>query len=314
MEDRLRTIEREHGVFLRSELRDLGYDDQAVRTALRLRIWVRVRHGAYCFYDTWAQADAVQRHLIRARAVMRSLDGRVVLSHVSSLVVQDIPVWGADLSKVHVTRVDGASGRVEGDVVHHAGDLTAAEVVDVLGMRTTSPTRAVLEAGTVLSVESSLVSIDAALHAGLTTADELRAGFERMEGWPGTQALQLTVRMADAGAASPGESRSRYLFWTQNLPAPQTQYSVVDAEGELIGITDFAWPEHGVLGEFDGKVKYGRLLKPGQDPGDVVFSEKRREDRLREVTGFVVLRLVWAELATPVATGRRFGKYLGRAA
>src|SRR3712207_8138753 len=32
---------------------------------------------------------------------------------------------------------------------------------------------------------------------------------------------------------------------------------------------------------FRSKVKYGRLLKPGQDPGDAVFEEKRREDAMR---------------------------------
>ena len=40
-----------------------------------------------------------------------------------------------------------------------------------------------------------------------------------------------------------------------------------------------------MFGEFDGRVKYGRLLKPGQDPGEVVFAEKRREDLIRGVTG-----------------------------
>jgi hypothetical protein len=50
-------------------------------------------------------------------------------------------------------------------------------------------------------------------------------------------------------------------------------------------------------GEFDGKVKYGRALRPGQDPGDAVFDEKRREDALRD-QGLQVVRWVWAELAT----------------
>jgi hypothetical protein len=39
--------------------------------------------------------------------------------------------------------------------------------------------------------------------------------------------------------------------------------------GNLIGITDFGWPRRGLVGEFDGKVKYGRLphLKPGLPNG-----------------------------------------------
>jgi len=57
-----------------------------------------------------------------------------------------------------------------------------------------------------------------------------------------------------------------------------------------------AWPELGVYGEFDGKVKYGRLLKPGQDPGEAVFAEKRREDEVRRATGGTMIRWVWDEL------------------
>ncbi|HEY0698007.1 MAG TPA: hypothetical protein VGD43_09375 [Micromonospora sp.] len=46
------------------------------------------------------------------------------------------------------------------------------------------------------------------------------------------------------------------------------------------------------MGEFDGRVKYGRLLRPGQDPGDAVFAEKMREDAIRD-TGLRVVRWVW---------------------
>lgn len=311
MDDRLRSIERAHGVFLRSEARDGGYDDKAVRTALKLRLWHRVRHGAYCSYDAWTAADAEQRHLIRARAVLRSMHGRVALSHATSLIAQGIAVWGADLSRVHVTRIDGGVGRVDRDVVHHEGGLSGDDLVTRHGMLMTSPGRAVLEACTVLSVESGLVSMDSALHQGRVSPDELTAGHRLFEHWPGGQKLQLVLRMADGRAESPGESRSRYLCWSQGLPAPELQFPVRDEHGELVGVTDFAWPDHGVLGEFDGRVKYGRLLKPGQEPGDVVFEEKVREDRLREVTGFTMGRLVWADLGRPVTTAARLAGLLG---
>ncbi len=314
MDERLRTVERTQGVFLRSEVRDLGYDDKALRQALRHQMWKRVRHGAYCFHDTWAAADPAGRHLIRARAVMRSLGGRVALSHTSALVAQKIAVWGADLSRVHVTRIDGGVGRIDGDVVHHEGTLSDGDLVLDRGMLMTGPARSVLEAGTVLSVESGLVSMDSALHQELITPGQLHERYPFFARWPGAQRLQLVVRLADPGAASVGESRSRYLFWTQNLPAPKLQFHVYDEYGVLVGITDFAWPEHRMLGEFDGKVKYGRLLKPEQEPGDVVFEEKRREDLLREVTGWGMGRLVWGDLSRPAKTGARFAKLLGIAA
>ena len=51
----------------------------------------------------------------------------------------------------------------------------------------------------------------------------------------------------------------------------------------------------GAVGEFDGEVKYGRLLRAGQSPGDVVFAEKVREDRIR-ATELGMARWAWDEL------------------
>ena len=69
---------------------------------------------------------------------------------------------------------------------------------------------------------------------------------------------------------------------------------------------DFAWPELRVVGEFDGRVKYGKYLAPGESEGDAVFVEKIREDRIRD-EGWRVVRWVWAELAAfgPVAVRLR---------
>jgi hypothetical protein len=62
--------------------------------------------------------------------------------------------------------------------------------------------------------------------------------------------------------------------------------------------------EFRTLGEFDGKIKYGRLLKPGEQPGDVVWREKLREDALRRL-GWEVVRWTWAELMNPALLDRR---------
>jgi hypothetical protein len=58
---------------------------------------------------------------------------------------------------------------------------------------------------------------------------------------------------------------------------------------------DFCWDDQRTVGEFDGKIKYGRLLKPGQPIEEVLFEEKRREDALRDL-GWQIVRWLWAEL------------------
>jgi hypothetical protein len=66
-------------------------------------------------------------------SVMRSLGPRAALSHTSSLVMQNVPVWAANLEVVHVTRLDGGVGRTEAGVHHHEGELGDAELVTTAG-------------------------------------------------------------------------------------------------------------------------------------------------------------------------------------
>jgi hypothetical protein len=101
-------------------------------------------------------------------------------------------------------------------------------------------------------------------------------------------------------------------MWTQHLPEPELQFEVRDQWGNLLGVTDFAWPEYGVLGEFDGMIKYGRLRKKGETAGQAVEREKKREDRLREETGWFMVRLIWKELFEPTVTAAKIRRQLER--
>ena len=67
---------------------------------------------------------------------------------------------------------------------------------------------------------------------------------------------------------------------------------------------DVAWEADRVVGEFDGRMKYGRLLRPGQDPGEAVFEEKRREDAIRD-EGWDVVRWTWPDLKDAQRLGER---------
>ena len=112
-------------------------------------------------------------------------------------------------------------------------------------------------------------------------------------GWPGAPQARHVVAVADGGSDSVGESRSRVAILRAGLPAPVLQWPV-HGNGRVFQ-ADFGWPELCTIGEFDGMVKYGRLLKPGQDPADVVVAEKLREDEIRDL-GLRVVRWVWAEI------------------
>ncbi|WP_244929534.1 hypothetical protein [Nocardioides sp. W7] len=303
--DPLHIIAGSQGFFTRQHALRAGFDDREIAAQVRQRQWTRFRRGYYAITPIWDSLDPRERHLVRARAVLDSLGAAVALSHVSAVLAHGVVDWGLDLDRVHVTRLDGGAGRVEGDVVHHEGVCIDGDVVEVDGLLVVRPERCVLEAGSMATPEVALALFDDALRLGLFDHETLIECHQLLQFWPRMRRLHVPVHMADGRSGSVGESRGRWFFRAEGVPAPALQFEVVDETGSLIATCDWGWPGHGLLGEFDGRLKYGRLLAPGQEPGDVVFAEKRREDLVREITGFRMIRIVWSDYDRPRLLGKR---------
>ena len=79
-----------------------------------------------------------------------------------------------------------------------------------------------------------------------------------------------------------------------------------------VALVDFAWPELGVFMEFDGRVKYEDLLRPGERASDVVLRERDRERLICETTGWVCVRVSWADLARPARLAARIRAAMNR--
>lgn len=309
--EELRTLHDDQ-VFLRGEALEHGYRDEDLVHGLRGGLLVRIRHGAYTFTDVWAAADDAARHSLRAHAVLRSHQAPITLSHTSAAVEHGLRLFRPDLSKVHVLTRGARLARTTGDVVYHRGDYTDDDFVFVNGCWTVEPVLAGLQTASLTDIAGGMVVLDSVIDLDMGSLDDIHAGFERIAGHPFSRRLQITVRLVRKGSNSVGESLSRHLMWTQRLPEPELQFEVRDEWGRLIGITDFAWPEHGLLGEFDGMTKYGRLRKEGETPGEAVEREKNREDRLREETGWLMVRIIWSQLFAPGATAARIRRQLQR--
>lgn len=300
-----------HGVFLRAEALSYGYCDRDLVAALRDKAIVKVRHGAYVSAEQWTTSDPDERFRLRGNAVLLRHGTKVALSHTSGAAHLGLRLWNVDLGRVHVTRLDGGPSRVHRDVVYHAGAWTPDDVFETEHGLVLSPVRSALGTASLHPVEQGVVVLDSLLDLDLATHDELHAAHRAIRRWPHSARLEMSVRLAQPGAESVGESRMRMLCFFEHLPRPILQFEVYDAADNLLGTTDFAWPDHGLLGEFDGKVKYGRFLRPGELPGDAVFREKVREDLMREATGCSFIRFVWANLATRRETGHRLRRALG---
>ena len=291
-----------HGLFLRRDFLGAGGTPQALARLVQHGVVHRVRHGAYTSTDQWKAADEVARHVLTARAVLRTARCDAALSHVSALAVHDAPLWNLPLNISHLTRFDGRPGRREAGVAQHGSVLLPEEVFEISGTPVTSPTRTAIDLTSMTDLEHSLVVLDWFLHQGLTTKAQLHDCADRFLFRPGSLTTDLAVSLADPRVESVGESRCRCLFWHQGVAMPQSQVEVHDAAGRLIGRVDFAWPDRKVFLEFDGASKYVEYLRPGQTTVDVVLAEKAREERVCEATGWRCIRLTWTDLASPART------------
>ena len=303
---------RHSGVVMREQALAAGYTAAEIDRRRRTRAWVPIRRGAYVNRAAWEAMTPVQRHLAYVHAVVQSLDVPAVVSHQSAVVAHDLPTWNLDLSLVHVTRGDLHSPRVEAGVHHHAGSLLDEDVDKVGGIEVTAPARTAIDTSREAPFEPSVVVADAMLHRGLVDKASMLDRLDRMRDWPGTCNSGRVVEFADGLAESVGESRARVLFDALGFPRPILQKVITLPSGVQVARSDFSFEEYDTLGEFDGRIKYGRLLKPDEYPGDVVWREKKREDRLRDL-GYEVCRLIWAELQNRSAVAERFRAAFARA-
>jgi hypothetical protein len=273
-----------------------GWSDDELSRLVRTGELGRLRRGAYVHGTL--PVDAAARHHLLIRVTLAGLHRPAVVSHQSAAVLLGLPLWDVPLDRVHVTRRPRAwndTGRV---LCCHVARLRDDEVVEIDGVQVTDPVRTALDLARALPHEAAVVVLDAALRLGLIAHDELRARLFDIAGASGSRSAARAVVFADGRSESVGESRSRVILHRWKLGPSALQFEVRSAEGGLIGRTDFAWEEHRLVGEFDGRVKYGRLLQPGQDAGDAVFREKRREDEIRDA-GWGVVRWTWSDLHRP---------------
>ncbi|WP_248581804.1 type IV toxin-antitoxin system AbiEi family antitoxin domain-containing protein [Nocardioides sp. InS609-2] len=299
MDPRLHALIELHGVFLRKEAVELGYHDHAIASYVRRGMWVRVRRGAYVFGVAWDRLSEADRYAVLCRAGLRQARTGAVLSHLSALNAYGAPLWDQPFDIVHLTRRDRRTGRKEAGIQQHRGVLLPQDVTERNGVPTVVPVRAALEIITLTNVEHAVVEIDWLLHNRHTTLDALRTRYQQMTHWPHTLRAELVLRLVDGRSESVGESRARYLCWTQGLPAPVPNYPILGPDGSEIARVDLAWPELGVFLEFDGKVKYQRYLADDEDVTECVLREKERESMICELTGWRCIRIVWADLYRP---------------
>jgi len=308
---------------LRSRQDLLAHDwtERAIERAVREGRLRPIRRGWYLATDDWSGLWPEGAHLAHVLAVARDSRGGAVMSHLSAAVLWGLPVYRAPLQRVHMT-VPPASRISSGpDVWRHTAPLAAGDVVMRHGIRCTSLERTVFDVVRTTRSETAVACADAAERAMTLRGREWdldekeswrRALADRVDAATGARGIRQARRilaLADGRAQLPGESVSRLQLVRLGFAVPDLQVRVPGPDGTDYFV-DFALRDVRAFGEFDGEGKYtDEALRRGMSVEAVMLAEKRREDWIRGVTQWRLVRWGDEHCATPAKLAARLRSF-----
>lgn len=295
-------------LLLAKDLAALGIESGELRSRTKDGSLLHLRRGAYAKPSDRTDRDD---HLLLVRSALAFAGSESVVSFGSAAVLHDLPVPAAALQRVHVTKIRNSGGRRRPGLHVHVAPLTRAEIVAIDGLPVTSLDRTFVDLARGIALYDAVAAGDVALRRGMSPTDVV-GQLESSKRRQGIRNARRAARFIDARSESYAESKSRVIMVEQGLPVPELQVEIAGPDGFEARV-DFLWQDAMVVGEFDGAMKYGRSLRPGEDLGEAVFREKIREDRLREL-GYIVVRWVWADLLHPERLAARIRRALEIAA
>ncbi|MFD6256789.1 hypothetical protein ACFWF7_30405 [Nocardia sp. NPDC060256] len=290
-----------------------GFSDGELRRLTAQRSWLRVRPGSYVLPEAYGAMDREARYQVLVHATAGHLSAPAAISHQSSAAVHGLPLWGLPLDRVHVTR-QRSSGGHRGKHLHvHCAPVRDADVTQVGSLLVLSPARTIADIARTVGLQEAVVIGDAAGRQFGISHESFCQALTYAAGRPGYRAALRAIGLLDGRSESVGESRSRVVLSALDLPVPELQTTILDDAGRFVARVDFCFEERGIIGEFDGKVKYGGDLNPNENPATTLYREKLREDLLRDL-GWEVVRWTWSDLDTPTILDTRFRRAVARTA
>lgn len=261
-----------------------------------------VRRGSYVRTSEWDALFVEGKLITLARAVdarRRSPVG-IAYAYATAAACHGLPVYRVRADRIDLIVPGDHTRQDSSDVVRHHVPLPDDDVVTIDGLRVTSLERTVYDVIRTTSLETAVTCFDAALRAvawddGSHTYDEVAAAEFREAVWRrirahsgarGIRQARFVADFADGRAQLPGESISRLWMHLLGAPAPVLQLRV-DLPGGRIAYLDFAWPQLGRWGEFDGVFKYEDPdLLAGRTRDEVLVAQGEREWAVGTATGW----------------------------
>lgn len=279
-------------VITTAQARDLGRLANDVRRDRRRQQWSAPMRGALSPIvpgaDTADDAPRLCAALMATSAAL--LRPGQVPSGRSAAVLHGLPMfWVPDRPQV-TAREERTLGRRTRTHVYSAG-LAERDITEWFGAPVTTPARTLVDLGR-HDRRDAIIAADAALRESVITRADLDVALRGAFGWPYSRRADALLALADARAESPLESLVRLALHDDGFPPPELQFPI----GPYW--VDFYWPEHRMVLEADGRVKYDARTRSNDDQP---WRDKRREIALLRYGVRTVERVVWDDVVTKAA-------------
>lgn len=227
--------------FRGSEARAAGHLTRAVLRGPRYR----------CLgYDTYVRATVPDSPRLDAHAAVVRAGPASVLTGWSACRWWDCDVVPRPEPPVELAVPDRRLRPGPGLVVIHAA-VRDDDVAVEDGVRVTTHLRTAYDLIARADLDTGVVVADGLARCGRFGPDDLRRITVELGPRRGCRRIEAVAGAMDPKSGSPQETRIRLRLLRAGLPAPETQYRVVDEPGCTI-TTDFAWPQCKVALEYDG--------------------------------------------------------------
>ena len=138
-------------------------------------------------------------------------------------------------------------------IVVHTDRLESHEILAVDGIAVTTPARTAFDIGRRTTSRLQAVQrLDALMNATDVKITAVESVISEHAGARGLGRLRRVLPLADGGAESPQETRTRLVLIDAGLPKPQTQIRVFDEYGDFVARIDMGYEDLRIGIEYDG--------------------------------------------------------------
>jgi len=279
---------KQNGNVIRTQLIDLGLDDDGIRRRVKAGRLFRVHAGVY------AVGRPPMTPLERASAAVLASGPGAALSNASAMTLWGY--WRHWDTPFEVTIV--GNRRPKGIRVHRSTTLHWRDVTTQLGIRVTTPARTLLDVSPRLNDKSLKRAVNTALGSPWLTEGQLADTLGRHRNAPGARRIAKLIGLEGTPPRSGWEDDFPAFCAKYGLPAPVMG---VPLHGY---IADALFPAERVIVELDSKEFH---------MGAIPFEGDRDRDADMLAHGFVTVRITWERIEQrPKREARRLHTILER--